>query len=288
MNTSGPVDLPELPPREPESHKGDYGRALLVGGSVGMTGAIGLSGAAALRSGAGLVTVATSAPCLPVVAGYEPSYMTAALPADEDGRISNAARSVLKTFTAPATCVACGPGLGRSESLQRLVNWLYTTLSQPAVFDADALYALSADSDNLSRAAGPRVLTPHPGEFARLVPDAQQPTADLRQLAINAAAAWRVVVVLKGHHTLVTDGRQQFVNPSGNPGMATGGTGDVLTGVITGLLCQQLEPFAAAQLGVYLHGLAGDMAAAEVGQTSLIASDLLRFLPRAFQQHANS
>jgi NAD(P)H-hydrate epimerase len=177
--------------------------------------------------------------------------------------------------------------LGRSEPLQRLVSWLYTTLLQPAVFDADALFALAADPNVLSRAAGPRVLTPHPGEFARLVPDAQQPTADLRQLAFNAAAAWGVVVVLKGHHTLVTDGRQQFVNPSGNPGMATGGTGDVLTGVITGLLCQRLEPFAAAQLGVYLHGVAGDMAAAEVGQTSLIASDLLRFLPQAFQQHAD-
>jgi NAD(P)H-hydrate epimerase len=274
-----------LPPRDPNSHKGDYGRALLVGGCVGMTGAIGLSGIAALRSGAGLVTVATAAPCLPIVAGYEPSYMTAALPADDQGRISQAARPLLETLSSAATCVACGPGLGRSESLQRLVSWLYAHLPQPAVFDADALFALSADPGVLARAAGPRVLTPHPGEFARLVPDARRPGSDPAQLAVTAAAAWGAVVVLKGHRTLVTDGRRQYVNASGNPGMATGGTGDVLTGVITGLLCQQLDPFSSAQLGVYLHGVAGDMAAAKLGQTSLIASDLLCVLPKAFQRH---
>ncbi|NIL97413.1 MAG: NAD(P)H-hydrate dehydratase [Planctomycetales bacterium] len=283
MHRSIPEDLPTLPARQADTHKGDYGRALLVGGSLGMSGAISLCGTAALRSGAGLATVATAAPCLPMVAGYEPSYMTAGLPSDEQGRISNAARSLLKDLTLPATSVACGPGLGRSESLQRLTSWLYTTLSQPSVFDADALFALAADPDLLSRGAGPRVLTPHPGEFMRLVPAARQPAADLRQLAVRAAADWGVVVVLKGHRTLVTDGQRQFVNPSGNPGMATGGTGDVLSGVITGLLCQGLDPFAAAQLGVYLHGLAGDLAASELGQTSLIASDLLRFLPQAFQ-----
>ncbi len=134
----------------------------------------------------------------------------------------------------------------------------------------------------LTRAAGPRVLTPHPGEFARLVPAAAQPGADLRQLAVTAAERWGAVVVLKGHQSLVTDGQRQFLNPSGNPGMASGGTGDVLTGVIAGLLSQQVEPYGAAGLGVYLHGRAGDLAADQLGQTSLIASDLLRFLPQAF------
>ncbi len=280
-----PADLPRLSARSNESSKYDYGRALLVGGSLGMTGAISLSGMAALRSGAGLVSVAVPRPCLPIVAQFEPSYMTAGLPADDDGRFSSAARAEILTLAEKATAIGCGPGLGRSHDLAALVPHLYTGFEAPAVFDADALWALAEHRDVLDRAAGPRVLTPHGGEFRRLLgADAPQDRGPLEEAAAKLALRCGLVLVLKGHHTLVTDGQQTWHNTTGNPGMATGGTGDVLTGVITALIGQGLSLFDAARLGVFVHGLAGDLAAAELGQVSLIASDLLRFLPAGFEK----
>lgn len=279
--------LPRLPPRTPESHKGDFGFVLITGGSTGMTGAMALSGAAALRSGAGLVQIATPRVCQPIVASFEPSYMTAALEHDAAGRISLAARDQLSQLAEKATVVACGPGLGRSEELTELVGWLYTHLKQPAVFDADALNALAKRPQVLGRPGGPRVLTPHPGEFQRLAgEDRRLPRDEAERRASELALQCGAVIVLKGHRTLITDGQQQFHNTTGNPGMATGGTGDVLTGITAALLAQKLSPLDAARLAVHLHGLAGDLAAAELGQVSLIASDLLRYLPRAFQQQA--
>lgn len=279
--------LPRLAKRDPEGHKGDYGRALLIGGSRGMAGAIGLAGIACLRSGAGLVRVAVPDSVLDAVSTYEPSLMTSALP-DVDGRIAAAAREALAPLLKTATAVACGPGLSRSEELDELVAWLYTTLPQPAVFDADALNALAAQPDALRKPGGPRILTPHPGEFARLSGTngtvVETDRAQMEARAVQLAALWGVVIVLKGHRTLVTDGRQRSHNTTGNPGMATGGAGDVLTGVTTALLCQRLEPYDAARLATHVHGLAGDLAAAELGEVSLIASDLLRFLPAAFRQ----
>lgn len=279
--------LPCLPPRLPESHKGDFGFVLIVGGSTGMTGAMALAGAAALRSGAGLVQIATPRACQPIVASFEPSYMTAALEHDAAGRISLAARDQLSQLAEKATVVACGPGLGRSEELTELVGWLYTHLKQPAVFDADALNALAKRPQVLGRPGGPRVLTPHPGEFQRLAgEDRRLPRGEAERRAAELALQCGAVIVLKGHRTLITDGQQQFHNTTGNPGMATGGTGDVLTGITAALLAQKLSPLDAARLATHLHGLAGDLAAAELGQVSLIASDLLRYLPRAFQQQA--
>jgi hydroxyethylthiazole kinase-like uncharacterized protein yjeF len=284
--SAGSPPLPVLPPRAPDSHKGDFGRGLLIGGSIGMTGAISLAGYAALRSGAGLVQLAVPAPCLSTVAQFEPSYMTAPLPSDDDGRICITARHKLAALAEPATAVACGPGLGRSPSLTDLVGWLYTTLTQPAVFDADALNALADRSERLLNPGGPRVLTPHPGEFRRLSGvDRSAGREELEQLACDLAGRWRAVIVLKGHRTLITDGHRKAHNATGNPGMATGGTGDVLTGVITALLCQGLAAFEAAQLGAYLHGLAGDLAAAEFGQVSLIARDLVNQLPAALLKY---
>jgi NAD(P)H-hydrate epimerase len=277
-----PEDLPSLPPREPESHKGTYGRALLIGGSRGMSGAIAMSGMACLRSGAGLVKLATADACLDTVAAYEPSMMTAPLPCDDAGRISLAAKETLDGLTSGQTCIGLGPGIGRSSELTELVGWLYETLEVPAVIDADALNALS--QHGLSRPPGARILTPHPGEFRRLVSDEELPIDQQPDRAVELAREFGLVVVLKGHRTLVTDGARQVRNTTGNPGMATGGTGDVLTGVITALVCQGLPPFEAAQLGVYVHGLAGDLAAEEYGEVSMIASDLLDFLPDAFQE----
>ncbi len=275
--------LPRLPARKADSHKGDFGRALLVGGSQGMPGAIALAGMAAARSGAGLVKLATSIACQSVVASFEPSLMTIGLPADASGQIAGSAWALLEQAAAEATALGCGPGLGRSLELVELVGWLYQRAQQPMVVDADALNALSQQHDVLAKAGGPRVLTPHPGEFARLtggrIPDAGQREQAARQLAADTGT----VVVLKGHHTVITDGSNVAINTTGNPGMATGGTGDVLTGIITALLCQGLAPFDAAQLGAHVHGLAGDLGAQELGEVSLIASDLVRFLPKAWQ-----
>jgi NAD(P)H-hydrate epimerase len=277
--------LPKLPPRTPDSHKGDFGRVLLIGGSRDMPGSISLSGRAALRSGAGLVTVAVPAAAQPIVAGFEPSYMTAALADDADGRVAMAALDRGRQLIARATVVAIGPGLGQSSDVTEFVTTLFRETPLPMVVDADGLNALATRCDKLADHAGPRVLTPHPVEFARLT-GAQGPPADRIEAATALAKSASVVVVLKGHGTVIADGSRHAINTTGNPGMATGGTGDVLTGVIAALLAQRLAPFEAAQLGVYIHGLAGDLAASDLGQVSLIASDLIRFLPNVFRQMA--
>jgi len=279
------ADLPQLPPRRADSHKGDFGRALLIGGSRGMAGAIALAGMACLRSGAGLVKLAVPDCILDTVASFEPSYMTLPLACDRSGRIKLKARCEIESLAEAATAVACGPGLGRSKKLTALVRALYEQLPQPLVIDADGLNALAASEQGLSLPGGPRILTPHPGEFARLVksPEGARPTRDEQiAQAQQLAAEHGIVILLKGQATAITDGSQTRINATGNPGLATGGTGDVLTGVITALLCQSLAPLDAAALGAHVHGLAGDLAAAELGQVSLIASDLLRYLPKAF------
>jgi len=276
--------LPRLPKRPAASHKGTFGRALLVGGSVGMTGAIGLAGRAALRGGAGLVQLAVPACCQSIVASYEPSYMTVALDDDGEGRIALSALEDLESVARVATALGVGPGLGRSEGLVELVGAVYTRFSQPAVFDADGLNALAAQPELLAKAGGPRILTPHPGEFRGLIATSERFTREeLEGRARELAGRLDVVVVLKGHHTYITDGHSTAVNNTGNPGMATGGTGDVLTGLIVALLCQGLTPFDAARLGVHLHGLAGDLAAETLGEVSLMATDLVDYLPRAFR-----
>jgi NAD(P)H-hydrate epimerase len=284
------IDLPQLSPREPDAHKGTFGRALVVGGSRGMTGAIALAGMSALRSGAGLVTLAVPESVLPIVAAYEPSYMTIGLAEDEKkpGHLGAGALAEIKRLAEPATCVALGPGVGRTDALTKLVNDLYQSLPQPMVIDADALFGLAQKKNSLAKPGGPRILTPHPGEFQRLVQRESLVREEAESLAIQLAADHKIIVVLKGHHTLVTDGRESFHNITGNPGMATGGSGDVLTGVITALVCQGLKPYEAAQLGVYLHGLAGDLCAADLGQVGMIASDIVKYLPRAFCQTGNS
>jgi NAD(P)H-hydrate epimerase len=272
-----------LPPRRADSHKGDYGRALLIGGSRGMSGAIALAGMAALRGGAGLVTLAVPEPCLDTVASFEPSYMTSPLPADRHGLVQVAATDAISKLADAATVIACGPGIGRSSQVSDLVKWMYEVLPQPLILDADALYALAQHPERLDEPGGTRIFTPHPGEFRRFVGDADLGRDELEQAAREKAADWGAVVLLKGHRTLVTDGRRDYHNTTGNPGMATGGSGDVLTGLITAMACQGLAAWDAARLGAYVHGRAGDLAAAQLGQTSLIASDLVRFLPDAFQ-----
>jgi NAD(P)H-hydrate epimerase len=286
------ANAPELPPRPRDSHKGDYGRILVIGGSVGMAGAAGLAGMAALRSGAGLVKLAVPASCLPIVAAFEPSYMTVPLPEDPQGRLSSLARERIGELVDEATCVAIGPGLGRSAALTELVEWLFQTCPRPLVVDADALNALASGQawrGAVPAGAGPRILTPHPGEFRRLWGGPAASRVEQERQAITLARQTETVIVLKGAQTLVTDGRQAYHNSTGNPGMATGGSGDVLTGITAALLAQRLagaaggQAFGAACLATYWHGLAGDRAAARLGEVSLIASDLLRFLPSAIR-----
>ncbi|MCE9555317.1 MAG: NAD(P)H-hydrate dehydratase [Planctomycetes bacterium] len=284
--------LPRLKRRPRDSHKGDFGRVLLIGGSRGMAGAMGLAGMSALRGGAGLVTLAVPEPCLETVAGYEPSYMTIPLPNDAKGRILSGARRELAKRLDRADVVACGPGLGRSEGLVELCGWLYETVQQPAVFDADGLNALAARPESLHKPGGPRVLTPHVGEFLRLLglthpsplSEGKVDWATRGRYVADFAQKWQCILVLKGHRTIISDGREIFENNTGNPGMATGGSGDVLTGLITALLGQGMSPLDAARLGVYVHGRAGDLAAEEKGEVSLIARDLIDFLPAALKE----
>ncbi len=242
---------------------------------------------AALRGGAGLVRLAVPEGILPIVAAANSCYTTAPLPEDDHGRLSGAALPQLLELVRGNSVAALGPGLGQTADLADMLVAILEQTNTPLVLDADALNVLVGRLDALRRHQGPIVLTPHPGEFARLL-GCDIPTVQARrsELAAAFAAAHGVVLVLKGHGTIVTDGRRLYVNTTGNPGMATGGTGDVLGGLIAALIGQKLETFAAAQLGVYLHGLAGDAARRQVGEVSLIASDLLEFLPQAFLAHA--
>lgn len=281
------VSLPSLPPRPDESHKGTFGKALIVGGSRGMSGAAALAGLGALRGGAGLVQVALPAGILPIVAAIEPSYLTVSLPEDDAGRISRTAAQELLSLAGACSAMAIGPGWGMSPDLVELAHLLYTSVGVPLVIDADGLNALGNSPGGWPAAplGAARVVTPHPGEFARLLRiDTKSVQADREALAAQFAARQGVIVLLKGHRTVITDGTKVAINTTGNSGMATGGTGDVLTGLVTALLAQGMPPFDAARLGAHLHGLAGDLAAAEQSQPGLIASDLPRYLGKAWLQ----
>jgi ADP-dependent NAD(P)H-hydrate dehydratase len=279
------VPLPVLPPRPRDSHKGTFGRVLVVAGSADYSGAAILCGKGALRGGAGLVQVAVPRPSRPIVAAGDPCYITAGLAATEAGALSaNCLQDVL-TLAEAANVVAIGPGLGQSGDVTLLVTLLLERIAKPVVLDADGLNALALvlATGLPSGRSAPLICTPHPGEFARLDPDGE---GSREERAQRFAQKLSCILVLKGHQTLVTDGQAVYHNSTGNPGMATGGAGDVLTGLIAALLGQGLAPFAAAQLGVYLHGLAGDLAAMELGEVSLVATDVVDYLPKAFQLHA--
>jgi ADP-dependent NAD(P)H-hydrate dehydratase len=281
------ADVPRLPSRPLDSNKGTFGRVLIVAGSRGMSGAAVLCASAALRGGAGLVRLAVPEGILTIVAAANPCYTSAPLPQDEHGRLAAAALPRLLELMGDNSVAALGPGLGQSDDLGDTIVSLLEQTTIPLVLDADALNVLVGRLGALRKHRGPVVLTPHPGEFARLLGcDIAAVQSHRQELAADFARTHGVVVVLKGYGTVVTDGRRVYVNATGNPGMASGGTGDVLCGLIAALLGQKLETFAAAQLGVYLHGRAGDLARQQLGEVSLIATDLLDFLPRALQQHA--
>ncbi len=274
--------IPVLEPRSKESHKGDFGRALLIGGSRGMAGAIAIAGMAALRSGAGLVRVALPDPILETVASMHPCLITQPLSSDLRGQIDLSARETLATLCENATCVAVGPGMGRSLALDTIVLRLYQSTLCPLVLDADGMNAIPQALSRTPKAAGARILTPHPGEFERFTRVSSKDREKQTATAISIAKENRIIIILKGHETVITDGETTTINKTGNPKMAVGGSGDCLTGIITALICQGLQPLAAAQLGVALHGLAGDTAARKLGCPSVLATDLIDSLPDAF------
>jgi hydroxyethylthiazole kinase-like uncharacterized protein yjeF len=277
--------------RQPDSNKGTYGHALIVAGSVGKSGAAVLSSRGALRAGAGLVTVATAAEALPIVAAGTPEIMTVPLISTDAGTIGLHALDYgrFAEVAAKKSVIAIGPGVSTNPETRDFVHAVVERSDVPIILDADGLNAYDGCADRLNDRKMPSLtITPHPGEMARLlgrtIPEIQSRRLDV---ALEAANRWRAIVVLKGFHTIVAapDGRA-FVNTTGNPGMATAGTGDALTGILAGLTAQfgVDDWLRVVGLGVYLHGLAGDIAASRVGEIPLVASDLLDSLPAAFRQ----
>ena len=282
---------PRLPPRDPQGHKGTYGRVLIVGGSRGMVGAPALAANACLRGGAGLVTLALAEVIQLQAATLAPCATSVPLACNREGELAPEAIGQVAAEAGKADVLAVGPGMGQSGGARQLVRAaLEMAPDTPVVLDADGLNNLAKIDDWPGLRRAPLLLTPHPGEFGRLtglgVKDIQ---ADREAKAIEAARRWRagadapLVLLLKGAGTIVTDGERLYVNRTGNPGMATAGAGDVLTGLAAALIGQGLDPFAAACLAAHLHGRAGDLAADRLGQVSLVATDLIDFLPAAFQ-----
>ncbi|MHC4595184.1 MAG: NAD(P)H-hydrate dehydratase [Planctomycetota bacterium] len=276
--------IPKLKPRAVDAHKGDFGKVCIIAGSIGMSGAAALAGRAALRAGAGLVRVAIPKSVLPIVASIEPSFTTIALPEDGVGRISAKAINTILDAVGENDAVAFGPGIGVSGGLRSVLETLLEQEGLRLIIDADGLNNLAALKEWPAKLKAELILTPHPGEMKRLwsglfrepLPSQRQQQAE--QLAQHTGS----VTALKGAGTVVTDGQKVYINKTGNPGMATAGSGDVLTGAITALMGQGLSNFDAAVLGVYIHGSAGDIAAEKVGQVSLMTTDIIESLPDAF------
>lgn len=275
---------PLLGPRPAESNKGLYGHVLVIGGSVGKAGAAAMAGMAALRAGAGLSTVATAKSALSTVAGFYPELMTEPLPETDAGTISKNAAGLLDELAKQKTVLAIGPGISRHPQTAELVRTLIEKSQTLLVLDADGLNAFQGETGKLNGKSRSLVITPHPGEMARL---AGCSTAEVQKdrlgVARKFASEHQLIVVLKGNRTLVvTPDGEAWVNTTGNPGMSTGGTGDILTGMVAGMMAQHPDDVLLAVLAaVHLHGLAGDVMRERVGERSLVATDLLHGLPEA-------
>jgi NAD(P)H-hydrate epimerase len=275
--------LPPLPSRPDAGHKGTFGAVLLVGGSRGMAGAVALAGRAALTGGAGLARLAVPGCILDTVAAMAPICTTLPLPGTPAGRLhARAAVDVLRAAD-QATVLAIGPGLGCDADTIMAVRGIVENTDRPIVVDADALNALAAIGGPAALARRPEtmILTPHPGEAARLLRTTAAAVQADRESAAARLAAAGAVVLLKGQGTIVTDGRRMFVNDTGNSGMATGGSGDVLTGLVAALVAQGMDGFEAAVLAAHVHGAAGDLAARAGGPIAVTAEGILRCLPAA-------
>ncbi len=275
-----------LRPRSPTSHKGDYGRLLIVAGSPGMTGAAALAAAAALRAGTGLVTVGVPAGLAPVLEGIFVEAMTLPLPENPDGTLSPEARGPILEFCRGAGAAALGPGLSRNRATGRLVGELVRKCPVPLIVDADGLNLLARRRRALRKTRSSLILTPHPGEMLRLAGlEREELFSDREEAARNFARDYNLTLVLKGAGTLVAGpSGPLWINLNGNPGMAAGGSGDLLTGLIAGFRAQGFDDPDAARLGVFVHGAAGDRAARLRGMAGMIPSDLLEEIPAVLRR----
>lgn len=270
--------------RKKDTHKGDYGRVFVLGGSRGLTGAACLCANACLRSGAGLVTLGIPFSLNTAMARKLTEVMTCPLAETQKGTLSLKAKKEILDRINKSDIAVLGPGLSTNIETKKLIRRLIAGIKKTMVLDADALNAVSEDIDILKKIETRYVITPHPGEMSRLI---KRKTDYIKKNRLSVAKQfsnhYNAVVVLKGSGTVVTERKRHYINKTGNPGMATAGSGDVLTGVIAGFLAQGLGPFDAAKLAVYVHGLAGDLAAKERGEIGLIAGDILEKIPEAIK-----
>jgi len=271
--------------RPRDSHKGDYGHLLVIAGSTGLTGAAYLAAQAALLTGSGLVTCAIPKKVNTILARKFTEVMTLPVEDDGKGRFTGASSKRILEFSKKADIAAIGPGISQAAGTRSLVLKLLMRLDIPIVLDADGLNCIALNTGILKKAKCPVIVTPHPGEMSRLI---RKKTSYIQKNRTETAEAFsaefNVITVLKGTRTIVAEkGRRKYVNKTGNPGMASGGCGDILTGMIASLAGQGLSGFDAAKLGVYLHGLAGDITARQKGETSLVATDLLGNIPHAIK-----
>jgi len=275
--------------RKQDTHKGDYGHVLIIAGSAAMTGAGYLCTESAMLSGAGLVTLAIPKSLNLLMHKKLIEAMTLPLPDAKEGYLGLSALNKITDFAKKCSCVLIGPGLSQNPQTKNLIRSLIKNLDMPSVIDADGLNALKGRLDILQKVKCPErniIITPHPGEMARLTGlSASYINKHKKDVAKKFSIEYNVTVVLKGMNTVVSSPKGEcFVNTTGNPGMASGGCGDVLSGIIAALFASGMESFKSACLGVYIHGLAGDMASKEIGEISLRARDLLTYLPKAFKK----
>lgn len=270
--------------RKLDSHKGDYGHLLVIGGSPGLTGAVALCSLSALRAGSGLVTLAIPESLNPILEMKLTEVMTKPFPETKEKTLSRKALPQILRFSKKIDGFAIGPGFSTQKETANFLLQLLPRIDKPVILDADGINILAREIGVLKKIKSPFILSPHPGEMARLLKkDISEVQKNRKKIARDFAAKYGVVLVLKGYKTVVADQKGNiYINNTGNPGMATAGSGDVLTGIIGAFLAQGLSSFAAAKFAVYLHSLAGDLAAKKKGEISLIATDILENLPKAF------
>lgn len=289
MNIANNPAVRSLFARQSNSHKYNYGRVLIIGGSSSMAGAPVLAGRAALRSGAGVVELCVPECVAAVAAGFDPCLITHHFSSDAYGCFAPECTHDLQLLAMRADVIVCGPGLGRSPGILSIVKKLWQELPRAMIVDADALFALSQMSnEEITNHNGTRIITPHVGEMQRFIGHAKTSAVDLNYRASleNEACEFArrnsIIVVLKGHKSLITDDSKKIHNASGNPGMATAGSGDVLSGIIAAMLGQGLPVFEATELAVLAHGLSGDFAAQALTELSVTANDIIEYLPQAW------
>ena len=266
-----------LPKRRIDAHKGNFGKILMLCGSVGYTGAAALAAMGALRSGAGLVYLGVPNSIYEIEASKLTVPIVFPLP-DSDGKLAVAAIEYIAHYLSKVDVVLIGPGIGVSDGTEGVTKYVLENFQGPVVLDADGISVMSAHKDILRDRTGQTILTPHEGEFCRFT--GVDFVCDREGCAANLAEKLKCILVLKGHKTVITDGETTFLNLTGNPGMAVGGSGDVLAGIITSLIGQGMSSLDAAACGAWFHGAAGDMCAKRIGQYGMLPTDLLEVLPR--------